>query len=83
MIEENGPEAGKKPRLQVRIGTMGWSYSDWNGVFYPANTDSRETLPYYARSFDAVEIDSTFYGTPRETVVRHWAKSTPDGFKKK
>jgi uncharacterized protein YecE (DUF72 family) len=59
---------------------MGWSYSDWNGVFYPANTDSRDALSLYARSFDAVEIDSTFYGTPREPVVKHWAKSTPTGF---
>src|SRR5947207_6593497 len=66
--------------IPVHVGTMGWSYSDWNGVFYPANAASRETLTLYARSLDAVEIDSTFYGTPRETTVQQWRKSTPDHF---
>jgi uncharacterized protein YecE (DUF72 family) len=59
---------------------MGWSYTDWNGVFYPAQASSRDVLSLYARSLDTVEIDSTFYGTPRETTVQQWRKTTPEDF---
>jgi uncharacterized protein YecE (DUF72 family) len=63
------------------IGTMGFSYKDWVGVFYPAEMDSRNYLAYYSRIFNAVEIDSTFYGTPRIEIVKHWAATTANGFK--
>ena len=67
-------------QIPVHIGTMGWSYADWNGVFYPNDTASRDAIALYARAFQAVEIDSTFYGTPREATVRHWKTATPDHF---
>lgn len=63
------------------IGTMGFSYKDWNGVFYSADTAQHRYLAYYSRIFNAVEIDSTFYGTPRPTTVENWAAATPPGFK--
>lgn len=65
---------------KVRVGTMGWGYGDWLGVLYPAGTPSREYIRHYARAFDMVEIDSTFYGTPRETQVRQWEQMTADNF---
>ena len=70
------------PQLEipVAVGTMGWSYDDWNGVFYPEETESKDRLPHYARAFDTVEIDSTFYGTPRENTLQNWVRSTPDNF---
>ncbi len=66
--------------IPVHIGTMGWSYDDWVSTFYPANTPLRESLTSYSRAFSAVEIDSTFYGTPRETQVLRWYQSTPAHF---
>ncbi len=60
---------------------MGFSWSDWTGPFYPANLASRDFLGYYSRIFDSVEIDSTFYGTPRREVVSRWDAVTPAGFK--
>lgn len=66
--------------IPVYIGTMGWSYSDWNGSFYPAAGPGKQAITLYARAFNAVEIDSTFYGTPRETTVRQWADAVPPGF---
>ncbi len=59
---------------------MGWGYADWSGVFYPAAAASKEYLALYARTFDAVEIDSTFYGTPREAQIQQWARATPPNF---
>ncbi len=62
------------------LGTMGFGYQDWHGPFYPEHLDSRKQLSYYARFFNAVEIDSTFYGTPRKSTLRRWKNITPDGF---
>jgi hypothetical protein len=46
--------------LQYYIGCSGWSYSAWQGPFYPANIDnSSDWLLYYASVFDYVEIDSS------------------------
>jgi uncharacterized protein YecE (DUF72 family) len=64
----------------IHVGTMGWGYSDWSGVFYPAKTASKDYISLYSRSFDTVEIDSTFYGAPRESQVRQWRAQTPDNF---
>lgn len=59
---------------------MGYGYKDWEGVFYPAGTKSRDYLAHYAQFFNAVEVDSTFYGTPRPSTVERWAEVSPAGF---
>ncbi len=63
------------------LGTMGFGYDDWRGVFYPPGTTSRDYLTHYSRIFNSVEMDTTFYGVPRSAVVTQWAASTPDNFK--
>jgi uncharacterized protein YecE (DUF72 family) len=63
------------------LGTMGFSYKDWEGPFYPPGLPARNYLSHYSRYFNAVEIDSTFYGTPRPETVLRWKHSVPDGFK--
>ncbi len=65
---------------KLYLGTQGWSYKDWLGVFYSEDTDERDYLGEYARHFNTVEIDSTFYGIPRESTVNAWRERTPDGF---
>lgn len=65
----------------IHVGTMSWSNEDWaGGVFYPQGAASRDYIRLYAQTFDTVEIDSTFYGTPRETQALAWAQAVPDGF---
>lgn len=64
----------------VRIGTTGWSYKDWVGPLYPEGTRQGSFLAEYARHFDLVEVDSTFYRPPSAEVVQRWADQTPDGF---
>ena len=66
------------PRLH--LGTMGWNYADWVGPFYPSGTPSREMLRLYARAFDTVEVDSTFYAIPAQKTVRGWLERTPEHF---
>src|SRR5947209_6529517 len=67
-------------RAEIFLGTQGWSYRDWVGSFYPPGTPSRAYLQYYASQFRAVELDSTFYGTPRPAQVRAWYEATPAEF---
>jgi uncharacterized protein YecE (DUF72 family) len=64
----------------VHVGTSGWSYSSWKPGFYPAGTDSKEFLAYYAERFSTVELNTTGYRLPAEEQFRHWAEQTPPGF---
>jgi uncharacterized protein YecE (DUF72 family) len=43
------------------IGCSGWSYTIWQGPFYPSNIENSSWLNYYSHVFDYVEIDSSFY----------------------
>jgi uncharacterized protein YecE (DUF72 family) len=63
------------------LGTMGFAYKEWLGAFYPQAMASRNYLSYYSERFEAVEIDSTFYGTPRPSTVERWTAVTPPRFK--
>ena len=63
------------------LGTMGFSYTDWAGPFYPEMLAQRNYLGHYSRFFNAVEINSTFYGTPRLVTVKRWLAATPEDFR--
>ena len=65
---------------RIRLGAQGWNYDDWVGPFYPAGTRAPDYLGVYARAFDTVEVDSTFYAIPPVKVVRAWAARVPEGF---
>jgi uncharacterized protein YecE (DUF72 family) len=65
---------------RVRIGTSGWTYSDWRGTFYPKEVPARRWLSWYAEQFLTAEINGSFYRTPSLEAVRHWRQETPDGF---
>jgi uncharacterized protein YecE (DUF72 family) len=67
--------------LNWRLGTVGFGYSDWAGVFYPAGMKSSQYLPWYARHFDTVELDTTFHAAPTRERVRQWAAAVPEGFR--
>lgn len=64
----------------IRIGAQGWNYEAWLGGFYPSGTRPTEFLAVYARAFDTVEVDSTFYAIPAERTIGGWLKRTPPGF---
>ena len=63
------------------IGTVGFGYEQWLGVFYPPSLKTSQYLSYYAQFYDAVEIDSTFYGTPPATRVQRWGLAVPETFR--
>jgi uncharacterized protein YecE (DUF72 family) len=65
--------------MAIRLGCSGWSYDHWREPVY-AGAPPRTWLSQYARRFDTVEINSTFYRLPRRSAVAGWADQTPDGF---
>jgi uncharacterized protein YecE (DUF72 family) len=65
---------------EIHIGTQGWNYDAWVGSFYPIGTRPSDFLTVYARAFDSVEVDSTFYASPAATTIRSWVERTPKGF---
>ena len=61
---------------RVRIGTAGWSYKDWEGIFYPPGMRSRKIHPleYLARFFDTTEINTSFYGPLKPELAKLWCR---------
>ncbi len=55
-------------------------YDHWAGVVYPLGLPRREWFREYAKTFDTVEINSTFYRLPKEHVFKSWAEKAPEGF---
>ncbi len=68
------------PGSQVRVGTAGWSYKDWEGIFYPPGMARRKQHPLQilARCFDVVEINTSFYGHIKPELAKLWAKIVSD-----
>jgi Protein of unknown function DUF72 len=64
----------------ILLGTSSFTAAGWEGAFYPQGMRSRAFLSYYARQFQIVEIDSTFYGTPSASTVTSWNEKTPRDF---
>ena len=62
------------------MGTSGWHYQHWSGVFYPADLKPKDWLEFYARHFDTVEINNSFYRLPSHATFNSWAGKTPRGF---
>ena len=49
---------------EILIGTSGYDYPEWKGVFYPQELKRADFLSYYATQFNALELNSTFYSMP-------------------
>jgi uncharacterized protein YecE (DUF72 family) len=64
----------------VCIGCSGWMYDDWRGRLYPEHEPKRRWLELYAKRFDTVEVNSTFYRLARREAVAGWVRQTPPEF---
>lgn len=65
---------------QIRIGTSGWNYKHWRGIFYPAELPVARWFRFYSQYFDTVEVNNTFYRLPPAEVFVAWRKQAPPGF---
>jgi uncharacterized protein YecE (DUF72 family) len=65
---------------ELRIGTSGYQYDHWKGIFYPEDLPKKRWFQHYASRFDTVEINNTFYRLPQATAFDAWRRQAPKGF---
>ncbi len=66
--------------MGLRIGTSGWVYGHWRGRFYPPELPQGAWFAHYARAFDTVEINNSFYRLPAAATFDAWREQAPPGF---
>ncbi len=67
--------------MRLYAGTSGFSYDEWKGVFYPEGLPAKERLAFYSSRLSTVEINNTFYGTPKSSVVAGWRAQVSGDFR--
>ncbi len=65
-------------KVNVLLGTSGWSYKEWEGSFYEKGEKLK--LRAYTNVFKTAEINSTFYRNPSKGMVMGWLKYSPQDF---
>lgn len=64
----------------IHIGTSGWSYQHWRGVFYPPDLPANQWRDFYATHFQTAELNSSYYHWPTDARFAAWDHQLPDGF---
>jgi len=67
--------------MNLYVGTSGYSYKQWKGTFYPKDLPAKQMLRYYGERLRTVEVNSTFHGMPRASVLEGWAGAVGAEFK--
>jgi uncharacterized protein YecE (DUF72 family) len=65
---------------EYHIGTSGWHYEHWRGLFYPEKLVKPKWLEFYAQHFTTVELNNSFYRLPSDGAFINWRKSSSRGF---
>jgi uncharacterized protein YecE (DUF72 family) len=78
---EEEPPRPADPGRRIFVGTSGYSFADWVGPFYPPGTRPGDFLSFYARHFDTVELNSTYYRVPSPRAIEQMERKTPPGFR--
>jgi uncharacterized protein YecE (DUF72 family) len=67
--------------MKYFVGTSGYSYAAWKGIFYPPKLPAKGMLRFYGEHFSAVEINGTFRKLPKLETVQSWTEQVPKGFR--
>ena len=67
-------------RNKIYIGTSGWVYPHWDGIFYPKDLPYKDKLKYFSKHFKTTEINYSFYHLPRPESYQKWYQETPGDF---
>src|SRR3954468_2373698 len=65
---------------RILVGTSSWADPGFVEEWYPPGMAAKDRLPWYARPFDTVEVNSSFYAIPEQPTVARWSDVTPDDF---
>jgi len=67
--------------MAIWVGTSGYNYPEWRGSFYPEKFATAKMLPFYAERLATVEINYTFYRSPKPSILAGWSRQTPPHFR--
>jgi len=67
-------------KSKIFVGTSGFSYPHWRGIFYPENLPQKDWFLYYTKHFDTVELNVSFYRLPRREIFEGWRRRAGDKF---
>jgi uncharacterized protein YecE (DUF72 family) len=67
--------------MAIWVGTSGYNYPEWRGSFYPEKFPTAKMLTYYAERLRTVEINYTFYRSPKPEILAGWSRQTPPEFR--
>ncbi len=65
---------------RILIGTSGWHYESWRGIFFPEGLPLKYQLVYYASQLQSAELNGVFYRTPSLKTVQGWYDATGNEF---
>lgn len=65
---------------RIRIGIGGWTYPPWRGTFFPPGLPHSQELAHASRQLSAIEVNATYYRSPKPAAFAAWREQTPDGF---
>jgi uncharacterized protein YecE (DUF72 family) len=76
MQMESGSRENEPVHLKpsAYVGCSGWFYWKWRGSFYPADLPTSEWFHHYAKQFETVEINASFYSWPTVANVKSWLR---------
>ena len=66
--------------MKIYIGTSGWQYYHWYNKFYPEDLKSKDFLSFYAKHFNTVEVNTSFYHFTKEATFKNWLNQVPKDF---
>src|SRR5690349_135015 len=67
--------------MSLYVGTSGYSYKEWKGSLYPETLSAKDMLVYYSERFRTVELNNTFYRTPKPSMIESWKSQVPENFR--
>ena len=68
-------------QMKTWIGTSGFQYAEWKGLFYPEDLAASKMLPYFAERLATTEINYTFHRIPSPKTIENWIRQTPENFR--
>ena len=77
-MRESRISTGTMPHIY--IGTSGWNYDHWKGIFYPQKCPKKKWLDFYVETFPTVEVNATFYRHMKPSTFQKWRETSPEGF---
>jgi uncharacterized protein YecE (DUF72 family) len=68
-------------QTEVFVGCAKWGRPDWVGKIYPPKTKATDFLEHYAKQFNCIELNATFYKMPTKAQIKTWKSKVGKGFK--